>query len=134
MRAGICEETGVGMESSLGEVEVNTVDVFQGKDKEVILFSMAKGSGERDATLKLGSLLQDSKRLNVMLTRAQKKLVIVCSVETAKLYREMGRIVELVSRKGGVFEGTADMLFDSPKFSEWKGKVLENWRAFYKFV
>jgi DNA replication ATP-dependent helicase Dna2 len=51
-------------------VEVNTVDQFQGRDKDIILVSMAR-------TAKIGDLLKDWRRVNVLLTRARKKIVLV---------------------------------------------------------
>ena len=54
------------------EVEVLTVDKCQGRDKPVILLSLVRSNKECVA----GTLLADWRRINVAITRAQKKLVI----------------------------------------------------------
>lgn len=68
--------------------EILTVDEAQGRDKGVVIVSLVKSNTVR----KVGHLLKDKRRLNVLLTRAQKKLVLVGSGTTLKedpLMREM---------------------------------------------
>ncbi|KAH0517040.1 DNA replication ATP-dependent helicase/nuclease DNA2 [Microtus ochrogaster] len=64
--------------SSVGAVEVNTVDKYQGRDKSLILVSFVRSN--KDGTL--GELLKDWRRLNVALTRAKHKLVLLGSVSS----------------------------------------------------
>jgi DNA replication ATP-dependent helicase Dna2 len=59
-------------------LELSTIDKYQGRDKDVIILSMVR-SNQKGNT---GRLLQDARRLNVALTRAKCKLVVVGSVET----------------------------------------------------
>ncbi|WIA09977.1 hypothetical protein OEZ85_010189 [Tetradesmus obliquus] len=60
-----------------GEVEVNTVDAFQGREKDVVIFcSVRCNSGGR-----LG-FVADARRLNVAVTRARHALVLVGSRRT----------------------------------------------------
>ena len=56
-------------------VEVGTVDQFQGRDKTVILYSCTRSG--RDLAEGAGLLLLDTRRLNVAVTRARAKLVII---------------------------------------------------------
>lgn len=63
-----------------GEVEVMTADRSQGRDKAVVLLSLVR-SNEMGAN-GIGELLQDWRRINVALTRAQSKVVIVGSQKT----------------------------------------------------
>jgi len=55
--------------SKLTDVEVNTVDGFQGREKDVIVFSVTAVSDLRFAS--------NARRLNVAVTRARKKLVVL---------------------------------------------------------
>ena len=61
------------------ELEVQTVDKFQGRDKDCIVLSMVRSNKKRSA-----GLLADWQRLNVAMTRAKSKLVIVGSLSTLK--------------------------------------------------
>ncbi|MFB6284796.1 MAG: AAA domain-containing protein [Halobacteria archaeon] len=68
------------------DVAVDTVDRFQGSSKEVILLSFTATS-DLD-----GPLFDDHRRLNVALTRAKKKLVLVGdreALESRELYRKV---------------------------------------------
>ncbi|CAJ0930202.1 unnamed protein product, partial [Mesorhabditis belari] len=51
---------------------VNTVDAFQGQEKEVILFSMV-----RDNRKKVLGFLNDYRRMNVAVTRAKRQFVLI---------------------------------------------------------
>ncbi|KRY20491.1 DNA replication ATP-dependent helicase/nuclease DNA2, partial [Trichinella patagoniensis] len=64
---------------SLGSngIEVNTVDQYQGKDKDVIIVSLV---WTKELKRKLNTtcyLLKNARRVNVALTRARKKLILV---------------------------------------------------------
>uniref|UniRef100_H3G6X5 DNA replication ATP-dependent helicase/nuclease n=2 Tax=Phytophthora ramorum TaxID=164328 RepID=H3G6X5_PHYRM len=54
-------------------VEVSTIDKYQGKDKDVILVSFVRCNEEKH----VGELLTDWRRINVALTRAKQKLLLV---------------------------------------------------------
>jgi hypothetical protein len=59
-------------------VEVDTVDRYQGRDKAVILLSLVRSNSRGE----VGSLLMDGRRLNVALSRAKLKLIVVGSAST----------------------------------------------------
>jgi DNA replication ATP-dependent helicase Dna2 len=61
-------------------LELSTIDRYQGRDKPVIILSFVRSNPAGKA----GRLLQDMRRLNVALTRAKCKLVIVGSFSTLK--------------------------------------------------
>ncbi|CAI5701481.1 unnamed protein product [Peronospora effusa] len=59
-------------------VEVSTIDKYQGKDKDVILVSFVRCNEEKH----VGELLTDWRRINVAVTRAKQKLLLVGSEST----------------------------------------------------
>jgi len=61
-------------------VEMDTADRFQGRDKEVIILSLVRSNEAKS----LGDLLKDWRRINVALTRAKTKLLVIGSRETLK--------------------------------------------------
>ncbi len=86
-------------------IEVNTVDGFQGREKDIVIFSCVRSNaihanskvradGERSRGSVLGAIgfVADERRLNVAITRAKKSLVIFGHCDTLKLdpiWREM---------------------------------------------
>lgn len=64
-------------EEGLKAIEVNTVDGFQGREKEVIVISAVRSNSS-------GALgfLTDQRRMNVAVTRARRQCVLVCDADT----------------------------------------------------
>ncbi len=56
----------------LKKIAVNTVDSFQGQERDIVYISMARSNN--DSTI---GFLSDIRRMNVAMTRAKKKLVVV---------------------------------------------------------
>ncbi|XP_036885218.1 DNA replication ATP-dependent helicase/nuclease DNA2 [Sturnira hondurensis] len=75
--------------SSVGVVEVNTVDKYQGRDKSIILVSFVRSN--KDGTL--GELLKDWRRLNVAITRAKHKLILLGCVSSLNRYPPLGKLL-----------------------------------------
>ncbi|BFZ18502.1 hypothetical protein BsWGS_21541 [Bradybaena similaris] len=69
-------------------VEVNTVDQYQGRDKSIIAVSFVRSQGEG-----AGELLKDLRRLNVALTRARHKLILVGNAAALKSYKHIASIL-----------------------------------------
>ena len=55
-----------------GELEIDTVDGFQGREKEAVVVSLVRSNPEGE----LG-FVADIRRINVALTRARKKLIVI---------------------------------------------------------
>lgn len=65
--------------SELGNIDVHTVDGFEGREKKVILFSTVRTNAQGYV-----GFLADGRRLNVALTRAQSALFLIGNIDTLK--------------------------------------------------
>jgi len=76
-------------------LEVQTVDRYQGRDKDVIIISLVRSNLSRD----IGGLLRDWRRINVAFTRAKCKLLVVGSQETLEESQVFSAFLSLVRDK-----------------------------------
>lgn len=77
--------TNDGETESFPNVEISTVDGFQGREKEIIILSLVRsnsGSDDHKWTSSDVGFLSDFRRLNVSITRCKKQLAIVGDMET----------------------------------------------------
>ncbi|XP_053720332.1 DNA replication ATP-dependent helicase/nuclease DNA2 [Synchiropus splendidus] len=77
-------------------VEVNTVDKYQGRDKSVIVLSFVRSTTEEE---NLGELLKDWRRLNVAITRAKHKLLMVGSAATLRRYAPVEKLLNYLQQE-----------------------------------
>lgn len=92
------------------DIEVLTVDRFQGRDKQCIFISFVRSNENGQ----IGELLQDWRRLNVALTRAKVKMVLVGSVKTLGSQAMYKKMLYLIHSKNGLYQMTvSDMLDDA---------------------
>ncbi|XP_040995352.1 DNA replication ATP-dependent helicase/nuclease JHS1 [Juglans microcarpa x Juglans regia] len=81
-------------------VEIHTIDKYQGRDKDCILVSFVRSSeNPRDCS---GSLLGDWHRINVALTRAKKKLIMVGSCKTLSKVPLLKLMIGKVDEQSGI--------------------------------
>ena len=79
---------------SVDRVEVDTVDGFQGREKEVVVISLVRSN----ETGEIG-FLGDTRRMNVALTRARRKLLMVgdsATLANHPFYRDLLEYVEMI--------------------------------------
>jgi DNA replication ATP-dependent helicase Dna2 len=94
-------------------VELHTADKFQGRDKEVVIVSSVR-SNENGT---VGDLLKDRRRVNVALTRARSKLVILGSEKTLSSNELLRDMVALCRQKDWVVDLQPSMV-ESHAFEE----------------
>lgn len=69
------------------QITINTIDAFQGQERDVILLSLVRANDEGQI-----GFLSDLRRMNVAITRAKLKLIILGSAETLcrhKFYKKL---------------------------------------------
>lgn len=76
-------------------LEVNTIDGFQGQEKDVIYISLVRSNMMGEI-----GFLKDYRRLNVAMTRARKKLVIIGDISTLSQHEQFLKLMEQVESSG----------------------------------
>jgi superfamily I DNA and/or RNA helicase len=77
-------------------VEVNTVDSFQGREKDVIIFTI---TSTRDMTF-----VEDENRLNVAFTRARRKLIVIGNANSIrKEHKLLSTFLTYAKERNGYF-------------------------------
>ncbi|KAJ2883040.1 hypothetical protein H4R27_003031 [Coemansia aciculifera] len=62
------------------EVEIGSVDGFQGREKEAVILSMVRSNGAKEI-----GFLSDFRRINVAITRARRHLCVIADSETVSV-------------------------------------------------
>ena len=81
-------------------IEMHTADKFQGRDKEIVILSFVH-SNESQV---VGELLKDWRRINVALTRARTKLLILGSKRTLMGNSLLKDLVALMDKRGWCYD------------------------------
>ena len=78
------------------QVAVNTVDSFQGQERDVVYISLVRSNEKGEI-----GFLRDYRRMNVAMTRARKKLVIIGDSATLGNDRFFGELLEYIESVAG---------------------------------
>ncbi|XP_016565072.1 DNA-binding protein SMUBP-2 isoform X7 [Capsicum annuum] len=79
----------------LKEMEISTVDGFQGREKEAIIISMVRSNSKKEV-----GFLSDRRRMNVAVTRARRQCCLVCDTETVSGDKFLKRLIEYFEEHG----------------------------------
>lgn len=82
-----------------GQVSVNTVDGFQGQERDVIIVSMVRDNEGGEI-----GFLGDLRRMNVAITRARMKLIVIGNSETLSKHKFYNALYEYFRQRGDVVE------------------------------
>jgi senataxin len=99
-------------------IEVNTVDGFQGKEKEIIIFSTVRSKGSKTI-----GFLKDEKRVNVGLSRAKTSLIVVGDSKTLIQDTNWEKLVKYAYREA-IFYKVAGNIKDY--LANLESKLLKN--------
>ncbi|CAL6066805.1 DNA_helicase [Hexamita inflata] len=81
-------------EKNITNVEISSVDEFQGREKKIIILSFVRSTRS--------GFTNNVKRLNVSLTRAHYQLYIICNVSCLNNDRELRQLVEFYETKNAI--------------------------------
>jgi superfamily I DNA and/or RNA helicase len=80
-------------------LSVGTVDSFQGQERDIIAISLTRSNPQREI-----GFLSDIRRMNVGMTRARRKLLLVGDSSTLCCHPFFVDLLAYVKRIGGYFE------------------------------
>lgn len=86
-------------------IKINTVDAFQGQERDIIYISLVRSNNNGDI-----GFLKDYRRMNVAMTRAKKKLIVVgdsATLSNDKFYADFLEYVE----KAGFYHSAWNYLY-----------------------
>ena len=77
-------------------IEIDTVDGFQGREKEAILITLVRSNSNSEI-----GFLADTRRMNVALTRAKRKLIVIGDSATLATNEFYANMIEYIENIGG---------------------------------
>jgi predicted DNA helicase len=85
----------INQHNKFKNVEIDTVDAFQGREKEMIVFSAVRSNQDNNI-----GFLRDLRRLNVALTRAKKKMIFIGDSGTICNYDAYAKLLKYIKKSG----------------------------------
>jgi superfamily I DNA and/or RNA helicase len=89
-------------DSPARDLEIDTVDGFQGREKEAVIITLVRSNTKNEI-----GFLADTRRMNVALTRARRKLIVIGDSATLggnEFYRTFFEYAESIGAYGTVWE------------------------------
>jgi superfamily I DNA and/or RNA helicase len=80
-------------------LEIKTVDGFQGREKEAVIISLTRSNKDN-----MIGFLEDVRRLNVSLTRARRKLIVIGDSATVSSHKTYRHFIKYVRDEGKVLQ------------------------------
>jgi superfamily I DNA and/or RNA helicase len=80
----------------LHSISVNTIDSFQGQERDVVYISMVRSNTDNSI-----GFLSDIRRMNVAMTRARKKLVVIGDSATLSQFPFYADFIQYAQEKNG---------------------------------
>jgi superfamily I DNA and/or RNA helicase len=77
------------------DIDVNSIDGFQGQEKDIIYISWVRSNDKGEI-----GFVKDERRLNVAMTRAKSKLIIIGDSATLGTYPIYGKLVDFIHDNG----------------------------------
>ena len=77
-------------------ISVNTIDSFQGQERDIVYISLTRSNDKGEI-----GFLSDIRRMNVAMTRARKKLVVIGDSATLGQHSFYADFIEYAEKKGG---------------------------------
>lgn len=75
------------------ELEISTVDGFQGREKEIIILNLVRSNKKHEV-----GFLADKRRLNVAVTRAKRMCVLICDSSTVNNDKFINKMTEYFTK------------------------------------
>ena len=88
-------KTGLAADQISGIISINTVDSFQGQERDIIYISLVRSNEKGEI-----GFLSDIRRMNVAMTRARKKLVIIGDTSTICSHPFYDKLFDYVNEIG----------------------------------
>lgn len=87
----------------LSKIDINTVDGFQGQEKDIIILSCVRGGPEQEGI----GFLKDTRRMNVALTRAKSSLFVLGDRQALKQNQHWSALIDDAVERGVISEVSA---------------------------
>ncbi|CCU77717.1 hypothetical protein HSACCH_00109 [Halanaerobium saccharolyticum subsp. saccharolyticum DSM 6643] len=85
----------INQHNKFKDVEIDTVDAFQGREKEMIIFSAVRSNDECNI-----GFLRDLRRLNVALSRAKRKMIFIGDSSTISKNDAYDKLLKYIKKSG----------------------------------